>query len=191
MEQIWNELEEQDMTPRQKALMATAIEIGARPKELERLQVGDITERDGVLTVSISGPQKRRVPMVAGQKHLRRWLRRHQSGDGSTSLWGIPKEQVQRELREAARQLGFENPSDIRHYSATHHAAFSSKEELNLRFGWSTPERKHSEVEEAVERSMNELVEKLDKLIECKVAEVVLHGVRYKFKKPTNQEGGT
>lgn len=83
-------IEEGARNPRDRALIAVAYESGTRPKELYDLQVGDVSEREAGLYLSVSGKTGSREVLLIGDAiaYLQRWLSEHPASyDGDAWLW--------------------------------------------------------------------------------------------------------
>lgn len=74
---------------RDKALIALAWDAGPRAGELETLTVGDVSDHEYGLKVSVDGKRgQRSITLIPSVPHVNRWLADHPAGDDpSAPLW--------------------------------------------------------------------------------------------------------
>lgn len=74
--------------PRDKAAIALQFDAGLRGGELYDLRVGDLTDSEHGLSVSVDGKTgQRSVELIPSTPYVNRWLTEHPSGDPDDYLW--------------------------------------------------------------------------------------------------------
>ena len=136
---------------RDRALVATLYESGARVGELLSLKVGDVVFDGYGAVVRLSGKTgMRRVRLVAYSKLLADWLNAHPEPEPDAPLWVKPDgkplgyQLVRRVLKRAARRAGIRKrvyPHLLRHSRATHLANYLTEAQMKEFFGWTQSSR--------------------------------------------------
>lgn len=136
---------------RDEALIALAFDIGPRSGELQALTVGDLTDHDYGLQVTLDGKRGRRSPvLLQAPQRVNQWLQRHPAPeDPSAPLWSklsrpddISAEMLRKIFRKAADRADVRPPSKatptrFRKSSASHLARRGvSQTALENRYGW-------------------------------------------------------
>ena len=137
--------------PRDKALIATLYETGARIGEFIDITVGDIEDRQNGKKITISGKTgARRIPLVESVPHINNWLNKHPNPEKDAPLWckiqqGDPEEPLgYRYIREKILKKNMEragidkdsNPHHYRHSRASELANELKEAQLCEWFGW-------------------------------------------------------
>jgi len=136
---------------RDEALIALAFDIGPRSGELQSLTIGDLSDHDYGLQVSLDGKQGRRSPvLLIAPNRVQQWLQTHPApNDPSAPLWSklgkpdpISAEMLRKIFREAVDRADITPPSTptptrFRKSSASHLARRGvSQTALENRYGW-------------------------------------------------------
>ena len=138
------------MNSRDRGLIATAWDSGARAGELLELSVGNVTDHKHGLQISVDGRQgQRSITLVVATPHLSRWLQDHPRGDDDTApLWcklqsgeEMTYHMARKIPREAADRAGVTKPvtfTNFRKSSASHLASQGvTQAVLEDHHGWS------------------------------------------------------
>lgn len=136
---------------RDKAAIALQFDAGLRGFEFADLTVGDISDNDNGLQVTVDGKQGRRtVLLVPSVGYVRNWLDGHPAPeDKDAPLWSkleAPEEISYRMLtklfKKPAERVGVDKPvtlTNFRKSSASYHASKGlSQAHLENRYGWVT-----------------------------------------------------
>jgi len=136
---------------RDEALIALAFDIGPRSGELQELTIGDLSDHDYGLQVTVNGKRGRRSPvLLIAPKRVEQWLQTHPASDDPTAtLWSklnspdpISAQMLRKIFREAADRAPITppatpTPTRFRKSSATHLAKRGvSQTALENRYGW-------------------------------------------------------
>lgn len=134
---------------RDRAMVALQWDAGLRSGEFKDLQVGDITDHDHGLQVTVAGKQgKRSVSLIPSVPYVSRWLDDHPTGGRDDPLWcGLhaPHERVSdtmmlKVLKESADRAGVDRPvtpTNLRKSSASYLASEGmSQSHLEEHHGW-------------------------------------------------------
>lgn len=134
--------------PRDKALIATLWETGARIGELIDLTVGDIEDREHGRKIVISGKTgARRIPLRESVPYLNRWISDHPEPQRSNDLWAklrgsqdrIQYDTIRAILSRIAGRADLDkpvNPHHFRHSRASFLANRFTEAQLCEWFGW-------------------------------------------------------
>jgi integrase len=136
---------------RDKAAIALQYDAGLRGFEFSDLAVGDITDHDHGLQVTVDGKQGRRtVLLIPSVPYVRDWLEAHpSSGDRRAPLWskldapeGISYRMLTKMFKKPAERADVDKPvtlTNFRKSSASYHASKGlSQPHLENRYGWVT-----------------------------------------------------
>lgn len=139
------------LNARDAALIAVAWDSGARSSELLGLRVGDVTDHDYGLQITVDGKTgQRTVTLIPSVPYLNRWLQDHPRRDDDTApLWcklqsgeEMSYQMCRKIPREAADRAGVEKPvtfTNFRKSSASHLASQGVNQAvLEDHHGWST-----------------------------------------------------
>lgn len=136
---------------RDEALIALAFDIGPRSGELQSLTIGDLSDHEYGLQVSLDGKQGRRSPvLLIAPNRVQQWLQTHPAPDDPNApLWSklskpepISAQMVRKIFREAVNRADITPPSKptptrFRKSSASHLARRGvSQTALENRYGW-------------------------------------------------------
>ena len=132
---------------RDKALVATLYESGARISEIGNLRIKDVQFDDlGAVVVVRGKTGARRIRLVFAVPYLARWLEEHpRAGDPEAPLWvtnrgGMMKYRaIYTQLQKIARRARVRkkvNPHNFRHSRATEMAKHITEAQMNQLFGW-------------------------------------------------------
>ncbi|MDO8427948.1 MAG: tyrosine-type recombinase/integrase [Candidatus Diapherotrites archaeon] len=138
---------------RDKALIYTLYESGARIGELLGLEIKDIVFGEHVTSITVKGKTgQRRIPLVACTNYLANWLTIHPfKKNPSAPLWPalyesahttlepITHTTARKLLRVIAEKADIKkrvNPHSFRHSRATHLAKKLTEAQLKMYFGW-------------------------------------------------------
>jgi len=136
---------------RDEALISLAFDIGPRSGELQSLTIGDLSDHDYGLQVSLDGKQGRRSPvLLIAPNRVQQWLQTHPApNDPTAPLWSklskpesISAEMLRKIFRQAAERADITPPSTptptrFRKSSASHLARRGvSQTALENRYGW-------------------------------------------------------
>ena len=136
---------------RDEALIALAFDIGPRSGELQDITVGDLSDHDYGLQVTLDGKQGRRSPvLLVAPNRVQQWLQTHPAPDDPAApLWSklgkpepISGEMVRKVFREAVDRTDITppatpTPTRFRKSSASHLARRGvSQTALENRYGW-------------------------------------------------------
>lgn len=134
---------------RDRALIALAFDAGPRSGELQDLTVGDVSDHDYGLQVTLNGKTGRRtVTLIPSVPYVRQWLQIHPGrNDPTAPLWtklnqpeSISGNMVRKALREAADRAGVQRPVtplNFRKSSASYLASEGmSQSHLEEHHGW-------------------------------------------------------
>lgn len=137
---------------RDKALIATLYETGARIGEIMQMRFKDVAfdENGGTLVLQNSKTTPRRIRIVWAVAHLRQWTLAHPTKQGNDPLWArLDKTQGQLDysgawaiIHRIVKRSGIEkrvHPHIFRHSRATHLAQHLTEQELKTYLGW-TPD---------------------------------------------------
>lgn len=136
---------------RDKAAIALQFDAGLRGFEFKDLTVGDVTDHDHGLQVTVNGKQGRRtVLLIPSVPYVREWLDEHPAGwDRDAPLWSkldepepISYSMLCRVFKNPAERAGVDKPvtlTNFRKSSASYHASQGlSQAHLENRYGWVT-----------------------------------------------------
>lgn len=130
-----NALMEATINNRDAALMAVAFDAGPRAGELLNLRVGDVTDHDYGLQITVDGKTgQRSITLIPSVPHLNQWLADHpRSNDDTAPLWcklqsgeEISYQMARKIPREAADRSDISKPvtfTNFRKSSASHLAS--------------------------------------------------------------------
>jgi len=136
---------------RDEALIGLAFDIGPRSGELQELTLGDLTDTDIGLQVTVDGKQGRRSPtLMIAPDRVHRWRENHPGkGNPSAPLWSklnapdpVSPNMIRKVFRKAAERAPITPPSTptptrFRKSSASHLAARNIAQiHLGNRYGW-------------------------------------------------------
>ncbi|MDS0220865.1 site-specific integrase [Haloarcula sp. S1AR25-5A] len=136
---------------RDEALIALAFDIGPRSGELQDLTIGDLSDHDYGLQVTVDGKVGRRSPvLLIAPNRVQQWLQTHPAPDDPTApLWSklnspesISPEMIRKIFRQAVDRVDITPPSTptptrFRKSSASHLARRGvSQTALENRYGW-------------------------------------------------------
>lgn len=134
---------------RDAALIATAWNLGARPFEFQDLTVGNITDSQYGLQVTVHGKRGQRSPtLILAVPHLQRWLDDHPNpSDGEAPLWSkltkpesITDRMFRKILETAAERVDVSRPvtlSNFRKSCASYLAAQNvNQTHIEDHMGW-------------------------------------------------------
>lgn len=145
------ELIDNALNPRDKALISILWETGARIGELIDLTVGSIEDRKHGLKIVVDGKTgSRRVPLIESVPYLNKWLEEHPNRDKKESpLWVNIGEvnlgekmnypAIRKMLKSVKRRSKVDkpvNPHNFRHSRATYLANRFTEAQLCEWFGW-------------------------------------------------------
>lgn len=117
---------------RDAAMIAVAWDSGARSGEFRNLQIGDVTDHDHGLQISVDGKTgQRSITLIPSVPYLNRWLSDHPaSNDGNAPLWSKLQEpddlsfqMFKKAFEKAANAAGVTKPVNITNFrksSASH-----------------------------------------------------------------------
>jgi integrase len=136
--------------PRDAALIAVAWDSGARGGEITNLTVGDVTESDNGIRITVDGKKgQRTIFLIPSVSYLNRWLSDHPGeDDGDAPLWSklntpepVSYQLLRKAVRKAAERAGIDKPVTFRNFrksQASHLASRGMKEaQIKDRLGWS------------------------------------------------------
>lgn len=136
------------LNSRDRALVALAWDAGPRAGELFDLTVGDITDHDYGLQLTLEGKTGRRSPiLIPSVTWVRKWLADHPSGADGDPLWSklttpesISNNRIRDALKEIADRAGVDKPvtpTNFRKSSASYLASQGvSQAHLEEHHGW-------------------------------------------------------
>ncbi|MCU4743429.1 tyrosine-type recombinase/integrase [Natronoglomus mannanivorans] len=119
---------------RDKAMIAVAWDSGARSGEFRELRIGDVTDHDHGLQITVDGKTgQRTVTLIPSVPYLNRWLQDHPGGAGDDPLWSKLHEvdslsfrMFKKALEAAADRADVDRPvtlTNFRKSSASHLAS--------------------------------------------------------------------
>lgn len=136
--------------PRDAAAIAIAWDAGPRSGELQALSIGDVTDYEHGLQITVRGKMgKRTVGLVPSVPYLQRWLRQHPAADDPEApLWShlyepepISTARFLQLFKEAGSRAGVAQPvtpTNFRKSSASHLASRGMNQaHLEDHHGWS------------------------------------------------------
>lgn len=136
---------------RDKAAIALQFDAGLRGFEFSNLSVGDVTDHDHGLQVTVNGKQGRRtVLLIPAVPYVRDWLDKHPGdGDRNAPLWSkldrpesMSYRMVTKMFKKPAKRADIDKPvtlTNFRKSSASYHASQGlSQAHLENRYGWVT-----------------------------------------------------
>jgi len=137
--------------PRDKALVLTLYETGARIGEFLNIRIGDIKFDEYGARIVLEGKTGMRVVrVVAGSSALAEWLAQHPFREDKNAFIWIPftkrsknkplsHRSVSKILKELAKKAGIKKevyPHLFRHSRATELAKYLTEQQLKVYFGW-------------------------------------------------------
>ncbi|MBU0466928.1 MAG: tyrosine-type recombinase/integrase [Nanoarchaeota archaeon] len=134
-------------TIRDKALVATLAETGARVSEVGNLKLKHVSMEEYGARLNLSGKTgTRKVLVVSCAPLLHEWINQHPKNENPEAyLWYNPKGEllqyarIKTILKKAARRAGIKkrvHPHLLRHSQATHMASMMSESSMKQYFGW-------------------------------------------------------
>ncbi|ADD03645.1 integrase family protein [Natrialba magadii ATCC 43099] len=134
---------------RDAALIATAWNLGARPYELQDISIGDVTDSNYGMQVTVDGKRGQRSPtLILAVPHLQRWLEDHPDPDDRDApLWcklttpePISDRMFRKILETAADRAGVTRPTTLSNFrkSCASYLASQNVNQANLEahMGW-------------------------------------------------------
>lgn len=132
---------------RDRAMIAVAWDAGCRSGEFRDLKVGDVSDHDHGLRITVDGKTgQRAVTLIPSVPYLERWLDAHPGGDPDDPLWShlnkpaeLSYNGVRKVFRGAAEDAGIDRPVDITNFrksSASYLAPRVSQATLEAHHGW-------------------------------------------------------
>jgi len=121
---------------RDAALIAVAWDSGARSGEIRELTVGDVSDHDHGLRITVDGKTgQRSITLMPSVPYLNQWLADHPAReDGDAPLWSklkspdLPSYQQHRKiLDEAAERAGVSKPTTFRNFRKSSAAYLASR----------------------------------------------------------------
>jgi integrase len=132
---------------RDRAMIAVAWDAGCRSGEFRNLTVGDVSEHDHGLRITVDGKTgQRAVTLIPSVPYLERWLEAHPGDDPDDPLWSHLNKpddlsyQAYRQILEGtAEDAGVDRPvtlTNFRKSSASYLAPRVSQATLEAHHGW-------------------------------------------------------
>jgi integrase len=120
---------------RDAALIAVAWDSGARSGELRELTVGDVSDHDHGLRITVDGKTgQRTITLMPSVPHLNRWLADHPTGIDDDPLWSKLKspempsyQQHKKILDDAADRAGVTKPTTFTNFRKSSAAYLASR----------------------------------------------------------------
>lgn len=121
---------------RDAAAIALAFDAGPRGGEFEAITVGDISDSDYGLRLTLRGKQgKRTVTLIPSVPYVNRWLNDHPASDDSDApLWSkldepesLSYRMITKMLREPGRRAGVDKPLTLTNFRKSSAAHLTSK----------------------------------------------------------------
>lgn len=125
----WNEhivpMIEATHNNRDAAMIAVAWDSGARSGEFRSLEVGDVTDHQHGMQITVDGKTgKRTITLIPSVPHLQRWLQDHPDrNDRDAPLWsklhssdGLSFNMFKKALTEAAERAGVDRPVTLTNF---------------------------------------------------------------------------
>lgn len=135
--------------PRDAALVTLAFDLGPRGGELQSITLGDVTDGDHGLRVTLRGKQgKRTATIIPSVPYVNKWLAAHPAtGDSDAPIWSklqqaepVSYQMLNKALKEMAARAGVEKPvtpTNLRKSSAAHLASKGvNQAHLEDHHGW-------------------------------------------------------
>ncbi|EMA47926.1 tyrosine-type recombinase/integrase [Halococcus saccharolyticus] len=122
--------------PRDAALIAVAWDSGARSGEIRGLTVGDITDHDNGLQITVEGKTgKRTVTLIPSVPHLQKWIDDHPAPDDRNApLWcklssadELSFRMFKKALESAAERAGVDRPVTLTNFRKSCAAHLASR----------------------------------------------------------------
>ena len=134
-------------TIRDKALISTIAESGARVGEIASMKLKHVSFEEYGARLTINGKTgMRKILVVSSSSFLQRWINEHPKNDNPNSyLWYNPRgeflcyNRITAILKRAARKAGIKkriHPHLLRHSRATQLASIMSEASMKQYFGW-------------------------------------------------------
>jgi len=126
---------------RDKAIIMTLFDSGARVGELLNIRVGDLTRVDDIFKVRIkfSKTKPRTIHLPIASKYIDMWLNLSKNKNEKDFLFPLTYEALRRMLHRAGKRILNKRvyPHLMRHSSATYYANLLNHQQLCYRYGWS------------------------------------------------------
>lgn len=128
------------MNSRDAALIAVAWDAGPRTSELESLRVGDVTDNDYGLQITVDGRRgQRTITLIPSVAKLNRWLADHPRRDDDTApLWcdletgePVTYQNLRKAVRQAADRADVMKPVNFTNFRKSSASYLASRSEVN------------------------------------------------------------
>lgn len=135
---------------RDKALIVTLWETGARLSELYNLRISDLNDWEHGIEVLIDGyTGKRKLPLIKSTPALKDWTKKHpENSNEKAYVWIDPEDEekervsynyIRKLIKNAFENTGIEKISDVNHFRRSRAAVLANwlnEKEMKFWFGW-------------------------------------------------------